>query len=288
MFVLFITITAYMIFMNIFYIHNHKVESPERKYMICALDVLIIGLWINLALPVICNGQADIAKHMFLFTTCIDILFAIAAVTLVTLPMKKIIPIVTAAAVFTGLFYIRIPGRTITLGTLSGKPIKWECVKKLEDGTLLLITKDCIGYMPYDDSSNMWEVSDVRAWLNSGFLEEFSQADRERLVLTTNKNMLPFSHRGYAIDGDHAHYWNYTPGMVYDMGGTAYHNHTEDMVFMPTLTMLKDISAKEDYWVMCPYTSNDNMARYMANDGFILHTDVANEKGVRAVIRIKE
>lgn len=287
-YVLFLSITAYMVFMNIFYIHNHKVESPERKYMICALDVLIIGLWINLVLPIICNGEADIAKHMFLFTNCIDILFAISVVALVSVPVKRSGIIAIAVAIFTGLFYIRIPGRTVILGELNGEPVRWERVKKFDDGTWLLVTKDCVGYMPYDETSNMWETSDVREWLNTDFIAEFSQEDRERIVRTTNKNMLPFSQRSNAIEGNHAHYWNFTPSLVYDMGETAYYNHTEDWVFMPTLTMLNEISVPEDYWVMCPYTSNDYMARYMADDGFILHTDVKNEKGVRAVIRIKE
>lgn len=287
-YIVFLGITAYMIFMNVFYIHNHKVESPERKYMICALDVLIIGLWINLVLPILCNGEADIAKHMFLFTNCIDILFAIGVIGLVCVPVKRSCTIAIAVAIFTGLFYVRIPGRTVVLGQLNGEPVSWERVKKFDDGTWLLVTKNCVGYMPYDETSNMWETSDIRAWLNSDFMEEFSQADREKIVRTTNKNMLPFSHRGYAIDGNHAHYWNFTPSLVYDMGETAYYNYTEDWVFMPTLTMLSEISTPEDYWVMCPYTSNDYMARYMADDGFILHTDVKNEKGVRAVIRVKE
>ena len=38
---------------------------------------------------------------------------------------------------------------------------------------MLLVTKDCIGYMPFDDSGNDWESSDLRAWLNSGFLADF-------------------------------------------------------------------------------------------------------------------
>ena len=56
---------------------------------------------------------------------------------------------------------------------------------------------------------------------------------------------------------------------------------------MPNLMSVKDISVEEDFWVMSPYTANDYMARYMNDDGFILHTDVRNEKGVRAMIRIK-
>ncbi len=287
-FILFIGITAYMIFMNIFYIHNHKVESPERKYMICALDILIIGLWINLVLPVLCNGEADIAKHMFLFTNCIDILFVIGVCALLHRTAKQILITLLGLSLFTGLFYVRVPGLTVTFGRLMGEEIKWERVKRFDDGTWLLVTKTCVGEMPYDEESNLWQTSEVRQWLNTEFLSEFSQEERERIVRTTNKNILPFSHRGDAVGGNHAHYWNFTKSLVYDMGETAYFNHTDDWVFMPTLSMLDNISTREDFWVMCPYTSNDFMARFLTEDGFILHTDIKNNKGVRACIRIKE
>ena len=134
---------------------------------------------------------------------------------------------------------------------------------------------------------NVWEISDVREWLNTDFLSEFSVADRELIVMTKNRNLLAFNQRERAEGGNHAHYWNFTKSLVYDMGDTAYYNYTEDMVFMPNLMSVKDISVEEDFWVMSPYTANDYMARYMNDDGFILHTDVRNEKGVRAMIRIK-
>ncbi len=287
-FVAFIIITLYMIFMNIFYVHNHKLESPRRIYMICALDILIIGLWINLLLPVICNGEADIAKHMFLFTNCVDILFAIGVTALICQPVSRIIKITAAAAVFVGMFYISIPRRIVTFGTLLGKPIKWQVIKTYDDGTKLLLSEDCVGYMPFDDEANSWEKSDVRDWLNGEFLSEFSVAERERIVKTKNKNILTYDERGNAVGGNHSHYWNFTRSLVYDMGETAYYNYTDDWVFMPTLSMMSNIDVPDSYWIMCPYTSNDYMARFMNSDGFILHTDVRNEKGVRAAIRIKD
>lgn len=287
-FIAFIFITGYMIFMNIFYVHNHKIESPHRMYMICALDILILGLWINLLLPIICNGEADIAKHMFLFTNCVDILFVIGVATLVCQPLKRIAKILLSLAVFVGMFYISSPKRTVTFGTLSSKPIKWNIVRTYDDGTKLLVSKDCVGYMPFDDDSNSWEKSEVRDWLNTEFLSEFSVSERERIVKTKNKNILTHAERDGALGGNHSHYWNFTRALVYDMGETAYYNYSDDWVFMPTLSMMGNIDVPDSYWIMCPYTSNDYMARFMNSDGFILHTDVRNEKGVRAVIRIKD
>ena len=285
---IFVFLTVYMVFMNVLYIHNHKTETPERRYMIYALDILVVGLWINLLLPIICNGEADIAKHMFLFANCMDIMFALGIVTLVAIPFKISIKITVAAAVFVSLFHISLPKKCISFGELYGEALTWEIVKEYDDGTILIVTKDCVGYMPFDEESNSWESSEVRAWLNSEFLAEFSAADRERIVMTKNKNFLAYEDRDRAEGGNHAHYWNFTTGLVYDMGETAYHNYVEDEVFIPTLSIMDDIDVGDAYWVMCPYTSNTYMSRFMNSDGFILHTDVKNEKGVRAAMRIKE
>lgn len=287
-FAAFAIITLYMLFMNIFYIHNHKIESPERKYMICALDILILGLWINLVLPIMSNGEADIAKHMFLFTNCIDILFFVCLIGIVSASIRKIILITVSMAAFTGLFYIHLPNRTMEFGRLNGEPIEWEIVDRYNDGSMLLMTKDCIGYMPFDEDTNDWETSDLRRWLNGGFLAEFSAQERSRIMETTNEIILTYDDRDNAIAGNHSHYWNYTRSLVADLSKTAYHNYLSDMVYIPTLDMLENINVPDSYWILCPYTSNSYMERFMNSDGFILHTDVKSEKGVRAVVRYME
>lgn len=287
-FLAFIIITLYMIFINIFYIYNHKIETPERRYMICALDMLIFGLWINLVLPIVCNGEADLAKHMFLFTNCIDILFAVCILGAIMQPVKKLIISFTGMALFTGLFYAVIPSKTIELGSFNGKPVEWEIAKRCEDGSLILVTKEAVGYMPFDEDANNWENSDLRYWLNHDFLMEFTMAELKNIVPVSNSVMLPYEEKSNAEYGDHAHYWNFTPSMVGNLSDTAYQHHVDDMVFIPTLDLLKRLDVDSSFWVLCPYTSNSHMARFMNDDGFILHTDVKKEKGVRAVIMYKQ
>lgn len=285
-FAAFIILTAYMVFINIFYIYNHRIESPERKYMICALDVLIFGLWINLALPVLTNGAADIAKHMFLFVNCVDILFFVCVMGIMTLPFKKMCGCVTAAAVLTGLFYVRIPPRKTEFGRLNGEPIKWQIAERYEDGSMLLVSDECVGRMPFDEGTNDWETSELREWLNGGFLDEFTDAEKSRIMDTENSVILPYSQKDRAEAGDHAHYWNYTRSMAAEKSGTAYHYYLDDRVFIPTIDMAAELDAPDGYWVMCPYCGNEQMERFVNDDGFVLHADVRNEKGVRAVIRL--
>lgn len=283
----FLLITVYMIFINIFYIHNHRIETPEKKYMIASLDILILGLWINLMLPVICNGEGDITKHMFLFTNCIDILFLVLILGIVNMPPKQMIKPVIVLAVLSGMFYIHFPKHGMTFGSIGGKPIEWEIERELDGGRRLLVTREPVAYLPFDDDTNRWESSDVRVWLNGGFLDEFTDSERERIEDTENLVPLDYENRKEADSGYHTHYWNFTRSMAGDMGTTAYVKRVTDKVFLPTLDMMKDIDVPAAFWILCPYTSNEFMQRFVNDDGFVLHTDVRNEKGVRAAIVIK-
>lgn len=286
-FLVFITITLYMIFINIFYIYNHKIETPKRRYMICALDMLILGLWINLVLPIAGNGEADLAKHMFLFTNCIDILFVVFILGAVISPIKKLVLFFMGLAVFTGIFYIKMPSPTVEFGCFNGKKIEWKVLKRNDDGSFILITKDCVGYMPFDEDTNSWESSDLRYWLNHDFLMEFTQEELNKIHTVSNSVLLTYDEKNKAEYGNHAHYWNFTPNMVGNLSETAYQHHVSDMVFIPTLDLLKNIDCSSSFWVLCPYAKNSFMARFMNEDGFILYTDVKKEKGIRAVIMYK-
>ena len=104
---------------------------------------------------------------------------------------------------------------------------------------------------------------------------------------TDNLIPLTYNSRIRAESGYHTHYWNFTRRLVNDLEDSAYRINVKDRVFLPTLDMMEDMVPGESYWILCPYTSNDCMQRFMNYDGFILHTDTSNEKGVRAVMRIK-
>jgi len=54
----------------------------EKIYFSTFLLVMIIGI-IQFIVPVICDGEADLSKHLFLFNVCFDIMFVYMAVWLV-------------------------------------------------------------------------------------------------------------------------------------------------------------------------------------------------------------
>jgi hypothetical protein len=279
--------TAYVVIVHIYLVRNHKQTDEKRLYMISAMYVLIVGLWINMCLPILGNGEADIMKHMFLFANCMDVLFAVIILGIVNMHPKNAVISVAAIVLVTGLLQIQRPHETLEFGTYNGKPIKWEVMSTLEDGSRIIVTKDCVTKRIFDDENNMWETSDLREWLNSDFISEFTIDELAMIQTQQNEVMLTYNDRGLAVSGDHTHYWSATREEVNDLSETAYKYYVDDMVYIPTLDMMEDIDVSGSCWILCPYGYNDKMQRYMKNDGFIIHTNVDNVYGVRAAVRIK-
>ena len=249
--------------------------------------VLLVGLWVNMCLPIIGNGEADIMKHMFLFTNFMDVLFAAIIIGIVNMHTRNKIISLSALAIVMVALQIEPPKETVEFGTYNGKPIKWEVMHQYEDGSKELVTKQCVTERIFDDENNMWETSDLRQWLNSEFITEFTMDELARIVPQHNEVMLTYNDRGLAESGNHTHFWSATRNEVADLSETAYKYYVDDMVYIPTLDMMKDIDVNGSYWILCPYGYNDKMQRYMKNDGFILHTNVDNIYGVRAAVRVK-
>lgn len=282
-----IIMTAYVVFVHIFLVRQKRETNEKRLYLIMAMYVLIAGLWINMCLPIIGNGEADIMKHMFLFTHCVDILFAGIILAMVNMQTRnKIISLITLSALVVWL-RIEPPKETVDFGTYEGKPITWEIMDTLEDGSKVMVTRKCVTERTFDEGSNMWETSNLRSWLNSDFLAEFTTDEINRIESVKNEVMLTHADRGMAVSGDHTHIWSATKESVDDLSETAYKYFVTDKVYIPTLDMMKNIDIHGSFWVLCPYGYNEAMQRFMQSDGYILHTLVSNTKGVRAVIRVK-
>lgn len=284
-FIAFILITAYTVVIDVFYLKRRKKEPNSMIYMMSSFNVLVIGLWINMVLPIIGNGHADIAKHMFLFVNCIDILFAVGIITIIRMKKHNILLSVAGIVALSIVCNYQPPKRTMTFGRYLGEPVTWEIYESLNDGTEILVTKDCISFGTFDGDNNLWEYSDLRNWLNTEFLSEFTPDEVSKIKKTTNQAIVPTEFKSLAVAGDHTNYWNFTKKSSGDLSKTAYHYYVDDYVYIPTLDMLRNIGGKNNYWVLCPYGNNTNMERFVDDYGFVLHTVVTNNKGIRAVIR---
>lgn len=287
-FLVFGLLSLYILLLDIFYVARHKNEENRRLYMMVGINILIFGLWINLILPMVANGEADLQKHMFLFIHCNDILLMTLVIGMFTMKKKNVMISLAAVGLVTAAFYVKLPGRSVLFGTYEGRALTWEIAAEYPDGSYLLVTKEEVAKMPFDSQNNNWETSDIRKWLNGSFLAEFSEEDKNRIMSVANEVILSYSDKDLSVAGDHTHFWNFTRRQVADLAETAYHYYPEDKVFLPTLDILEDISVSTKSWVLCPYAANDYMERYMNDDGFVLHTDVSNEMGVRPTMRVRE
>ncbi len=80
-------------------------------------------------------------------------------------------------------------GGEVYFGTYKGKVIPWV-ILKTEPDRMLLITKDSVENIAFnDDVKNItYENSTVRDWLNSDFIKEFSDGQKERILKQTEQS----------------------------------------------------------------------------------------------------
>ena len=66
------------------------------------------------------------------------------------------------------------------------KPIEWRILERYSDDTALLISKYCLDAMRFDSSSNNWEQSEIRQWLNNKFYNATFK-DEEKNAIIKNR-----------------------------------------------------------------------------------------------------
>jgi TPR repeat protein len=83
---------------------------------------------------------------------------------------------------------IKRQGENVILGIYGGKPLKWQVLAD-ESDRVLIISKDCITRMPFNEwvgyKNTTWETCSLRDWLNGSFYNEaFSTAEKSRIQKT--------------------------------------------------------------------------------------------------------
>lgn len=72
--------------------------------------------------------------------------------------------------------------RVITLGTWSGNPIEWIVLRE-DNFSALVVSKNVLFERIFDPSSNDWNNSEIRAYLNGDFFRQaFTDEDRKSVV----------------------------------------------------------------------------------------------------------
>lgn len=292
-------------------IQIYKRRTCSRRAMAAsALFLLLLGgIWIALAVPIVGNGEADLSKHMFLFIHLLDILVA-ALLAAFLLHLRQIaaaaarhIPPLTIGCVLViamaaGLkIYTNHASalQTFTLGTYEGSPIVWEILDQKPDGSVQAVSKQVLTIRPFDTTgqhgSNLWSESSLRQWLNGAFLENFTAEEQSRLQTAENRIVLSLPYADRSEGGDHAHFWTGVPDTAAFLRESAYYQTVTDKVSLLTLDDYQrggfHRAAGKPYWLADSYTGNGEMVRYADKYGFAIYCDANQPLGVRPVITVK-
>ncbi len=296
-------------------------EKRMDVFIILLLWLTIIaGSGINLVIPVIGNGEADLAKHMFGFIHYFDML-AIGIWAWVGNEIRKnpiyikvcivVIALVLIFTFLTGLIqnkYLKPDtGAYIKYGSFEGQELVWQIIDN-NNNELLLLSANIISKGQYDTGfkaedeerkefgSNLWEGSDIRRWLNGPFLDEIVEKEGDNQVFSEITSYLSIKDKSRSEKGRRPLYWTYVPEAVDWESEEALQKINYDRVFLLEGSELKkyvvnnnlEHRREDDYWLRTPMTSNGSMVRYVAEDGNIFHKDAkVKDMGILPAMRIE-
>ena len=152
-------------------------------------------------------------------------------------------------------------GETVSFGGSA-----WT-VLDIQGSDVLLLSEYCVNIRRYDDDSNDWDSSEIKAWLNDEYFDTaFSEAERAAIVDRGQGNI-------FILSIEEAGNYSVENGGLYKI---VYENGKED--------------EKEILWWLRPSGSGDDHAAYLSGAGNVFEDgiSVTNEYcGVRPAIWIE-
>lgn len=271
-------------------------KKTKLLWLALPLAALLAGLAYAYILPVMLNGEGDWAKHMFAYVELVDLLllglFAMAVdraggkgadgvvcfvaagtLTLLLLPpaVHKAYNLIRANTACDKLGI----GAYVTLGSYGGDSLTWLVAAEREERLVLWCMDERIVESFDQSGDNDWRFSSARRWLNSGFLDGFSQPERAMLRAVDNTVLLNNYVREDAQAGDLDFSCSHI-AMLADRGyDRAYQAVVEDVVTLPDIDLVSGLAREgydvsgAAYWLETPYCASQNLTRYMAPDGHV-------------------
>lgn len=274
-----------------------------------ALVAALLGsVCYQFGIPVIANGEGDLAKHMFAFAQLMDLLLLFLLVRLAAAlcrapRLRSPAPILSGALAAALCLSLAAPaawlgahsltrgvGGHVTFGSWQGKPLVWE-IAAMDGDTVTLLAADAVDRRPFSgDNSGRWTDSELRAWLNGAFLEgSFTEAERALILPQEHRVLLSGADKALATSGYNDFLAFHVPaysdrGMEDAVAETA-----ADAVRLPDIRLLAELSrrgllAPDPCWMETPYYNNGSMVRTLGPDGYFYMRDAAESYGVRPVL----
>jgi len=291
-----------------------RFSAKERQVPMILLITILGSAAYSLVVQIVANGEADLAKHMFVYIQFVDLAFALMVVGLIAMLSKEAIKYrlckwVAIAAVV--ILFVPLPisaarslwpvsvvdvadagvGDVVSFGRFNNQELLWLIVDETAETQTLFAIQN-VAEMPFDSAnSSFWPDSDIRQWLNDDFLHAaFSETDR--IIYSERYLMLSIRNRHLAEAGDRDFYAFHIPRYAFRGADRAYRMMAADAVRLPgpdVMQQLHDMGAAihGGYWLELPRFLDGEMPRYVTHDGFVTMRDASALGGVRPVITIR-
>lgn len=261
-------------------------------------------------LPVILNGEGDLAKHLFAFVELIDLLLlaslalaldrptdhrwipAVVGGTLIA--VLAVPPLWSAVSSAWGAHTVHKevePGAYVSLGSYEGKALTWLVTQAEGNSLSLLCTEESI-VLPFDQAgSNDWRSSSSRMWLNDGFLEGFTEEELNLMELQNNTVLLSDQYRADATAGNLDFACSHIAVLAARGYERAYRTAVDDVVTLPDIDLVAQLAAEGynvagNYWLETPYCRTVNLVRYVGTDGHVYFGAAETVRSLRPVVTI--
>jgi len=291
-----------------------KYMKEQGKLPVLLLLTAVIGAgFYSLSVQMVANGEADVAKQMFLYIQIVDVVFvatvlvllsawqhgrvmrwvqvAICAFVIMVLLFPVVVALVPTARRPVALEVAGV-GDFVYFGHYDGRDILWRVVGETGYSWQLMAAEN-IAYRPFDGgNSNRWEFSDIRAWLNEDFLADAFGGDADRILLAPRYVLLTTQTAAYASAGDRPFYAFHIPEYAFRGTCRAYRMAIYDKVRLPCAEVMHTFLYNGwrlggGYWMEIPRFLDGMMVRYVSRDGFVFIRDADNLGGVRPVIEVE-
>jgi len=299
-----------------------RTAAMRGKPAAALLTLTVLGsMAYQFLMPIVTNGEGDLAKHMFAYAQLVDLLFLLALAQAAELPfrgapwrsagparriaaaaawgMLAVFCLQQAAPAVLPAVRDRLPhsgleeGAYVQLGQWEGEPLLWQVAGREEDGWVLLAVSP-VAELPFDRDggygSNLWAESDLRQWLNTRFwTEAFTSGERALCGERTHRVLLSQADRGLATSGYNDFFAFHVPAYSDRGMEDALAMECTDAVRLPDIRLMAELSraglaSGPPCWMETPYYNNGSMLRCLGGDGYFYMKDAGAVCGVRPVV----
>ncbi len=271
-------------------------QKYNKQSIISLLSIVITCTLYTFVSPYIANGEGDLGKHMFVFMEYMDILFIFLLAmffeknVIFKIPFGVIIACILIGLVFTKTY---AQAEFVEFGKYKGEELTWMVIDETAEYKTL-ITVSSVEVEKYsEEPNNFYEESFIRKWLNSEFLSEFTQDEREKMLEIKHKVLHSKAYRERAETGKQDFYCCLFPELSARGYNMSYGSYVTDKVVLPNVIHIEKMKKKDykindlqRFWLETPYFNNSEKVRFLNTDSFIYFAPANEKMGIRPVIHL--